>query len=94
MTVFECGACSHRAFPKRLLCPRCGGAQFRAIAAEFGLLEEVTTSSAGDTIASVRTEAGPLVLAGLDRPLATGSRVRLTRRPGLFAAAAPCEGTA
>lgn len=75
-------------FPRRLLCPRCGGSVFEERAADEGVLEEATESRAGARIGSVRTDAGPIVLARLLEELEPGARVRLVQQDGVRAAPA------
>lgn len=41
-TVWRCEACAALLFPKRLLCPRCHGAQFAAERVEQGRVEEIS----------------------------------------------------
>jgi uncharacterized OB-fold protein len=64
LVVFRCTSCDHAVFPRRLLCPRCGGAAFAEEEAARGTLEEVTTGRV--SIGSVRTKAGPLVVARIE----------------------------
>lgn len=61
LVVFRCTACEHAVFPRRLLCPRCGAAAFDEVETAYGVLEEATR--VGVAIGSVRTDAGPLVVA-------------------------------
>jgi uncharacterized protein len=70
LVVFRCTSCSHAVFPQRLLCPRCGGAAFTDEEVERATLEEVT--SARVRIGSVRTEAGPVVVARVEDDVEPG----------------------
>lgn len=88
--VFECTMCAHRMFPQRLLCPRCGRREFRETTSGPGILEEVTTSRTGAPIGSVRTDAGPVVLARLDGVIKPGMRVQLADNDGVVAS--PSKG--
>lgn len=85
LTVYACTACGHVVFPRRLLCPRCGGAELAERAAEEGVLEEVTASRSSIRIGSIRTDAGPVVLARLLADLEPGARVRLWQHSGVLA---------
>ena len=76
LQIQRCPACDTSWFPDRLRCPTCGGPLNR-IAAGAGTVEERTTlRRQNDTkIASVRLDAGPVVIARLIGD--TGRRVRL-----------------
>jgi hypothetical protein len=58
-----CTRCGHAVFPARALCPRCGARDWRVEPAATGVVEETTTRRAGGSVASVRTELGPVVVA-------------------------------
>lgn len=88
LTVFQCKGCGATLFPARYLCPRCGAADWREQAAPRGTLEECTVvrhrvgaqAHGGVPLASVRTDAGPVVVARLDaagRPGRPGDAVTL-----------------
>ena len=85
LLVSVCRTCGHTVFPPRLLCPACGGASWRREPAGPGTVEEVTTirravGAGGDVsvpLASVRLDAGPVVVAGLDAEARPGDRVEL-----------------
>ena len=65
LRVFVCEACGRAVFPRRLLCPDCGGAEWRREAVEAGVLE--AAADQGDVrIGAVRTALGPLVIARLE----------------------------
>jgi uncharacterized OB-fold protein len=85
LTVYACTACDHVVFPRRLACPHCGGSEFIERVAEEGVLEEATASRAGVAIGSIRTDAGPVVLARLLAELEPGARVRLWQHRGVLA---------
>ncbi|WP_233862776.1 Zn-ribbon domain-containing OB-fold protein [Paraburkholderia adhaesiva] len=86
LTIFRCRACGEALFPARYRCPRCGAADWKDEAAPSGVIEESTVVrhrvgalGAGDIhLASVRTEAGAIVIARLDVPGRTGEPVLLT----------------
>lgn len=86
LTIFRCRACGEAVFPARYRCPRCGAADWTDEAASRGVIEESTVvrhrvgaQGGGDVyLASVRTEAGAVVIARLDAPARAGERVRLT----------------
>jgi uncharacterized OB-fold protein len=86
LKVFACTTCGHVEFPRRLLCPRCGTAMFHEIDGSEGHVEETTVlrhragggEAPGDQrLATVRTTAGPRVIARLDADAARGDRVVL-----------------
>jgi uncharacterized OB-fold protein len=89
LTVFACAACGTAAFPQRLACPQCGSRDSRAIEAAQGIVEETTIirhragehSDAPIHLATVRTLAGPLVIAQLEGTTDTGALVRLFLDP-------------
>jgi len=63
--VFVCASCSRAVFPRRLLCPDCGGAEWRRETVEAGVLAAM--ADRGDVrIDAVHTAAGPLVIARLE----------------------------
>jgi uncharacterized protein len=86
LTIFRCRACGEALFPARYRCPHCGAADWNDEAAPAGVVEESTVvrhrvgaQGGGDVhLASVRTEAGAVVIARLDAPARAGERVRLT----------------
>lgn len=82
LTVSVCRTCGRTVFPRRVLCPACGGASWRREQAVTGVVEEVTTvraasPAAAAVLASVRLDAGPVVVASLEAPAARGRRVEL-----------------
>ena len=85
LTVPACTLCDHAIWPPRLVCPRCGGTAFKDREAGHGVIEGTTRS--GETLlASVRTLAGPMVIARLVSHARVGADVELT------AEAAPAGG--
>jgi uncharacterized OB-fold protein len=71
-----CTACGAAAFPPRVLCPRCGGRQWREEHVTGGAVVRTTTRDA-TRIASVRTPLGPLLVVRLLGAAAPGDRVVL-----------------
>ena len=66
-----CTDCGRAVFPPRLLCPDCGGGEWRDELVDAGVLEAVTER--GDVrVGAVRTPLGPLLIA----------RVEAEHRPG------------
>ena len=59
-----CAACGRAVFPRRLLCPDCGGTQWRSESVDAGVLEATTER---DGAGAVRTPLGPLLIARLER---------------------------
>jgi hypothetical protein len=93
----RCDACSLAVFPPRLACPICGGRRWREEHTDGGVAEQVTVvrhalgHDGGDPhgLASVLTDAGPLVIAGTDPGLSPGSRVELWRDGNVLRAERP-----
>jgi uncharacterized protein len=85
VSVSVCRTCGRRLFPPRLLCPACGGASWSREQAGSGTVEEVTTvhhavgaeGGVSVSLASVRLDAGPVVVAGVDTQARPGDRVEL-----------------
>jgi len=77
-SVAVCTACDHALWPPRPVCPRCASTVFGERVADSGILEE-TTRSQDTLLASVRTLAGPTVIARLRRGAPRGAEVALTR---------------
>ncbi|HKT95587.1 MAG TPA: zinc ribbon domain-containing protein [Paraburkholderia sp.] len=85
LDVFRCAACGVMLFPARYLCPACGGAQWTTQAVSHGTVLAVTTVShrVGATgasavhLASVQTDAGPVVIARLEAVARKGESVSL-----------------
>jgi uncharacterized OB-fold protein len=76
-SVPKCSACGHAIWPPRPVCPCCSGTTFSDRDASRGVIEE-TTSSEGRLLASIRTHAGPVVIARLVRDAPAGADVDLT----------------
>jgi uncharacterized protein len=85
MKVFACTSCAQVDFPRRLLCPACGTDEFVERDAPTGCIEEITllhhrpgnAGGAQDVLATVRTCAGPRVVARLHGAAAPGDTVAL-----------------
>lgn len=74
--VFVCTACSRAVFPRRLLCPDCGGAEWRREPVDAGVLEAVTEG--GDVrVGAVRTPLGPLAVVRVEGEQQPGAEVHL-----------------
>jgi len=76
LTVWLCESCSRRSFPRRSLCPYCGGRTFAAERADRGIATEVT-SYRGVGIAYVRVGNDVTLLARASGAVAMGSEVTL-----------------
>ncbi|MCC8395817.1 zinc ribbon domain-containing protein [Paraburkholderia sp. MMS20-SJTR3] len=85
LKVFQCNQCGSTVFPARYFCFECGGAEWHERVAESGTVNEWTTvrrrvgaQDGGDVlVASVTTDAGPVVIARLERPVRVGDEVSL-----------------
>ncbi|AYQ92230.1 rubredoxin-like zinc ribbon domain protein [Burkholderia gladioli] len=85
LKVFQCKQCGSTVFPARYFCFDCGGAEWRERVVERGTVDECTTvrrrvgSQDGNDvlIASVTTDAGPIVIARLERNVRVGDDVGL-----------------
>lgn len=91
--VSRCTACDHRVHPPRILCPACGRAGWARQLADAGVVEEVTVrrpvakrrqlpfgnwlDQRETWLASVRTDAGPRIVARVPEGTESGDRVRL-----------------
>ncbi len=76
LRVFVCGSCGRAVFPERLLCPDCGGRDWREEPVERGVLEAV--ADRGEVrVAAVRTPLGPLAIARLEGDAPAGAEVSL-----------------
>jgi uncharacterized OB-fold protein len=94
-SVPQCRACAHAIWPPRPVCPRCSGTTFSQRDAGRGVIEETTRS--GETLlASVRTHAGPIVIARLEGGASAGAGVDLVEdfspRGGAIVIASPASG--
>jgi uncharacterized OB-fold protein len=77
----RCGSCGHVVFPPRPLCPSCGASSWSEAVARTGVVEEVTVRrAAGVTLASVRSDLGPVLTTrwpGGELPEGTAVELRL-----------------
>ena len=78
LPMAACATCGHVVFPSRALCPACGGAEWRAVDATRGTVEQVTESN-GVVIVSLRSDLGPVVVARCEGAAQPGSVVSLDR---------------
>jgi uncharacterized OB-fold protein len=85
LLVPVCTACSRAAFPPRLLCPQCGGAQWRDEPVEHGVLEG-RTDAAEAVVGEVRLALGPVVVVRLECDVAVGTEVLLDGSNGVVVA--------
>ena len=76
LAVWLCESCSRRSFPRRLLCPYCGGRTFAAERADRGIATHVT-SHRGVILACVTVGYDVTLLARADPSVAIGSEVTL-----------------
>jgi uncharacterized protein len=91
LPISVCSNCGHAVFPHRLLCPRCGGAEWRNEEVGSGDVEEVTIlrRAPGGPITvpvplgTVRLESGVVVVARLEGALEPGDPARLEYRDGV-----------
>lgn len=93
-TVAKCRACGYLAYPERIICPSCGAADWGKALADTGVVEQLTVRRPvlkrrqlpwGDwldqsetRLASVRTDAGPRVVARVAAGVVPGDRVSLS----------------
>jgi len=93
-TVRACAACDHAVYPPRILCPRCGGAAWKRRIADSGVVEELTVrrpvlkrrqlpwgnwlDQEATRLASIRTDAGPRIVARVPEGVEVGDRVTLS----------------
>lgn len=85
LKVFQCKQCGSTVFPARYVCFECGGAEWRERVAERGTIDELTTvrrrvgaqDGSDVLLASVTTDAGPIVIARLERAVRAGDAVSL-----------------
>lgn len=74
--AWRCKRCTRRAFPKRELCPHCGGRGFARELVARGVATEMT-SHRGVRIACVRIDGDVTLLARAEGSVAPGSEVAL-----------------
>jgi uncharacterized protein len=85
LEVFRCVACGSTLFPARYFCPACGGAQWSTQAVSNGTVLAATVVShrvgahatGAVHLASVETDAGPVVIARLEAEARKGEAVTL-----------------
>jgi uncharacterized OB-fold protein len=74
--VFVCESCGRAVFPRRLLCPDCGGRGFRDEQVETATLEDF--SDRGEVkLGAVRAPSGPLLIARVEGVPKRGGKVSL-----------------
>jgi uncharacterized OB-fold protein len=78
--VVGCSRCGLTAWPRPAMCRRCGSLTFEDVPAGEGTLEEITEAQPA-TLGTVRTAAGPIVVARVICARA-GARVTLRVRDG------------
>lgn len=92
-TVRRCNACLHAVHPARYLCPRCHGSDWRPVAVRSGILLQFTRmpgKQADDRyLGTLRTDAGPLVVARLAGTIHDKGQRYLLRLDGDALVAAP-----
>jgi uncharacterized OB-fold protein len=76
LSVWRCESCHRRSFPRRELCPHCGGRQLTEEGADTGVASEVT-SHRGVGVACVRVGEDVTLLARADGAVTAGSEVTL-----------------
>ncbi|SAK75795.1 hypothetical protein AWB76_04963 [Caballeronia temeraria] len=85
LDVTQCTQCGLTLFPARYFCPSCGSNAWTRCTVESGTVMESTVvrHRAGERdsppiyLATVRTDAGPVVVARLNAAVPDGSAVRL-----------------
>jgi uncharacterized OB-fold protein len=89
LTVAKCSRCGSRYFPRRLICRRCGSADWTDERLHDAVIEESTTIAhvAGGhggprTLATVRAAGGLRLIVGLEAPAPEGARVLLREKNG------------
>ena len=75
LQVFVCAACDRAVFPRRLLCPDCGGAEWREEQVASGVLEAAAEREV--RVGAVRTPLGPLAVARIESDAEPGAEVIL-----------------
>lgn len=75
LRVPVCVACGRAVFPRRFLCPDCGGSAWREEPVANGVLEAVATREV--SVGAVRTSLGPLALARVESSAQPGDTVAL-----------------
>jgi uncharacterized OB-fold protein len=87
--VSRCRSCGATFFPSRLMCARCGNAQWDEVPVPSGTVEETTVvhrriggRGPSAVVATVRLETGQQVIARLDAVLPRHAPVALEQRDG------------
>jgi len=75
LSVFVCAACGRAVFPRRFLCPDCGGGEWREEPVDHGVLEAAAEREV--RVGAVRTPLGPLAIARVESDAAQGAEVEL-----------------
>jgi uncharacterized protein len=93
MTISECVSCGYLAYPPRILCPNCGGSEWKRRPAGSGVVTEVTVrrpvfDEEPTPLAAVRTEDGVRIVARVPEGTEVGDRVELVQE-GTIAIALP-----
>ncbi len=104
MTVAECRSCGYLAYPPRILCPQCGGSEWKRRLADEGVVTEVTVrrpvfkrrqlpwgnwlDQEAVRLAAVQSAIGVRIVARIPEGVEVGDRVRLTSQ-GSTAIAVP-----
>ena len=83
-SVVRCARCGLAAWPAPALCRGCGSRDLRGEQADTGLLEE-TTAADPVVLGTVRTDAGPMVVARVEGA-SPGERVALRVDDGALTA--------
>jgi uncharacterized OB-fold protein len=84
LSVVRCARCGLAAWPAPALCRGCGARELLAEQAGTGVLEE-TTAAETVVLGTVRTDAGPMVVARVDGA-SPGERVALQVDDGALTA--------
>lgn len=85
LSAYRCTHCAAVCFPRRHFCPACGGGRWSTVDASRGEIDEITVvrhrAGAGSrqptVLATVRTVAGPAIVARLEHAARRGDAVRL-----------------
>jgi uncharacterized protein len=91
LPIFRCARCGHEVFPARVLCPRCGSADWDSRTAAEGVVEQMTVvrRAPGEPslepvpIGSVRVGKDIVVVARLLPGVEAGAPVQLEYRDGV-----------
>ena len=96
MTVSECRTCGYLAYPPRILCPNCGGSEWRKRLAGSGTVTEVTVrrpvfkrrqlpwgnwlDQEATRLAAVQSDVGPRIIVRVPEGVEAGDRVALVQQ--------------